>query len=135
MPGEKNMKPEPKKKSPGFALPLLLIVVLGVGSFFIQIVFNKTKKKDECDYSIAFFPAELIHADTVKAGYCDFLFRVQKDEGADTVSYSSEFGGYASFEQINKNHLVLGETFQYAVKKLKKGDCPPLVEGLLLIKY
>ncbi len=137
MPGEKHMKTEPKKKQTGLALPLILIVVVGVGSFFIQLIFNKGPKKKECDYSTVLYPAEVIGTDTVNPGYCEFTFRVEKEGVIDTVFYSAEFGGYASFDQIQKKHIIIGEKFQFAVQKLntEQDECPPLVEVLLLEKY
>ncbi len=134
MPGEKHMKPEIKKKPKGLALPLILIVLLGVGSFFIQIIFNKGKKA-ECDYSQDLYPAEVIRLDTVSTGYCELYFTVKKEGKTDTITYSSEFGGYASFEQMTKKKVAIGEKFQYAIQKLKSGDCPTLVEGLILEKF
>ena len=129
------MTPENKKKPKGFALPLILIVLVGVGSFFIQILFNSNKKKEVCDYTSSEFPAEVIRIDTVSKGYCEVYFSVQRTEGTDTITYSSEFGGYASFEQMRNKNVAPGEKFQFAVKKIKAGNCPPLVEVLILEKF
>ena len=129
------MAAELKNRRSGIALPLILIVLTGVSSFFIQIIFNSGNKKQECKYATTLFPAEIIRTDTVSEGYCEMLFLVKKDDRCDTVSYSEEFGGYASFDQIRNKNLVTGESFQYAIQKLESGDCPPLVEGLILEKY
>lgn len=124
------------KKKKGFALPLMLIVVLGVGSFFIQILFNKNEeRKNKCEYRDSFFPAEVIRIDTVSQGYCEIYLRVTLDVRIDTILYSAEFGGLASFEQIKRSHLEKGGILKYVVRELRSGDCPAHVEALLLEQY
>lgn len=125
-----------KKKQRGFALPLVLIIVLGVASFFIQVVFNSgSNKKDKCEYDIRLLPAEVFDVDTVSDGYCEIWLKLDRDGKQDTLRYSSEFSGFASFEQIKRSHLVKGEIFKYIIKDLKRGDCDTHVEALLLERY
>lgn len=122
-----------KTKTGGFALPLILIVVLGVGSFFIQIVFNKgSGSKENCIYASTLFPAEIIRVDTMSKGYCEMKIEIKTDKGADTLFYSQLFGGYASFEQMRKYDLHLGKNLNYEIKDLTSGECDPHTEKLLL---
>lgn len=131
------MKEKKSTRSPGFALPLILIVIVGVGSFFIQIVFNKGKKDplEGCEYDKKIFPAEVVAIREMGNGNNEVFFRVETDLGIDTLVYSKEFKSYASGEQLQRKDIKPGEQFQYHVQDLLKGDCSKHVEVLALEKY
>lgn len=122
------------KKPRSIALPLILIVVLGVGSFLIRIAFEDPSIPDggDCSYSSVYHPALIIGIDTVSEGYCEMEIEVRTDYGTDTLLYSQVFGGYASFEQIRRHGLSLGDTLQYQIRDITSGSCDPHIETLLL---
>ncbi len=129
------MKKNTSYKSP--ALPLIAIAALGVGSFFIQILFNKDKKDplEGCEFDKKIFPAEVIAVKSVGNKNSDVFFLVETDQGMDTLVYSKEFGSYASDDQLQRKGITLGERFQYHVQDLIKGDCNKRVTVLALEKY
>ncbi|MBL7743292.1 MAG: hypothetical protein JNN00_07405 [Chitinophagaceae bacterium] len=92
-----------------------------------------------CTYDDKILPARLISFDTINTINFDALFLIGDRncmEWKDTMRYSALSNHhYLSAEDIAKDSLANGKTYQYISKTIRSGSCNPHVEMLVLKPY
>ncbi len=83
-----------------------------------------------CSYETTNYPATIITIFEVYEGWNDIHFVVKKQELADTITWSNEFGGYLSTEELKTAEYKTGDVLTYQTKEIISGSCNPYVQRL-----
>ncbi len=108
-------------------------------SLLIACNSNENVDGGPCTYDDRILPARLVSFDTINAMSFDALFIIEDSSSMqwrDTIRYSAlTHHHYLSAEDIAKDSLVTGNTYQYINRTIKTGSCNPKIDMLLLKLY
>ena len=83
-----------------------------------------------CSYRSEVHPAKLIGFKEIDSVNIDAAFEINWGSIKDTVMYRQKKGGYLTKEQIQKDTIVVGNTYQYVEDFIVSGSCNPHITHL-----
>ncbi|CAN5398513.1 hypothetical protein BH09BAC5_BH09BAC5_16810 [soil metagenome] len=112
--------------------------VFGIG--ILSVILFSCKESEladggPCSYSTLTSPATVIKVDRIDSVTTDIQFRVENENGFDTISYRTYFSRFATDADVKKYDLKVGNVFTYEIHEIKKGTCNPYYYTLRLEKY
>lgn len=67
--------------------------------------------------------------------YSELFIIVYAYPPADTITWSGEFGGYLSKEELRLKSYKVGDTLSYQIKQIIEGSCNPYIKWLSGERY
>jgi len=88
-----------------------------------------------CSYTTTNYPATIIDIFEVYEGWNEIFFLVKTLEPADTTTWSREFSGYISDEELKTERFKAGDTLAYEIREIIDGNCSPYLKRLTKERY
>ncbi len=96
---------------------------------------NEITEGGPCSYRTITSPATVISVDRTDSVTNEIQFRVENENGLDTISYRTYFSKYATDAEVKKYEFKVGAIFTYETHEIVKGTCSPYYYSLKLEKY
>ncbi|MGE0638294.1 MAG: hypothetical protein AB7G44_16005 [Bacteroidia bacterium] len=88
-----------------------------------------------CSYETTNYPATIIEIFEVYEGWNDIYVVIKTHEPADTITWSNEFGGFISTEELKASDYKIGDKLNYQIKEIISGSCSPYIKWLTKERY
>lgn len=109
---------------------LFLFMLLPLVSFA-----QREREGGPCSYETTNYPAAIINIFEIYDGWNDIYFSVKTNEPADTITWSNEFGGYLSTEELKNANYKTGDILNYQIMQIISGSCSPYLKRLTKENY
>lgn len=110
-------------------------LILGCLSVTLSSCAQRIPEGGPCSYNTETYPAVITHIYEMDSLYSELFIIVYAYPPADIITWSGEFGGYLSKEELRLKSYKVGDTLSYQIKQIIEGSCNPYIKWLSGERY